>query len=60
MDHRIPSDLRSVALKAKHQAERGRILEALQQTSGNRAKAARMLNISRASLYNKMRTYDLA
>ncbi len=59
MDHRIPSDLRSVARKAKHQAERGRILEALQQTSGNRAKASRMLNISRAGLYNKLRAYGI-
>ena len=53
------SDLRTVAQRAKDQAERSRIREALDQALGNRAKAARMLNISRAGLYNKLRTYDI-
>jgi len=49
-----PADLRTVGRFAAMQAERVRILQALQQTSGNRVKAARLLKISRASLYNKL------
>jgi len=52
-------DLRTVARGAVQQAERARILEALSQVSGNRAGAARLLKISRASLYNKLRTYQI-
>lgn len=53
------SDLRSIARSAAGQAERARIQEALQQSGGNRAQAARTLKISRASLYNKLRSYDI-
>lgn len=56
---RAGHDLRTVARGAVQQAERGRILQALQQTGGNRAKAAKLLKISRASLYNKLRTYEM-
>ena len=52
-------DLRSVARDATRQAERARIVQALSQSSGNRMKAAKLLKISRASLYNKLRTYGL-
>ena len=52
-------DLRTVARGAAQQAERGRILQALQQAGGNRVKAAKLLKISRASLYNKLRVYEL-
>jgi len=52
-------DLRSVARDAVAQAERARILGALMKTDGNRAKAAKLLNISRASLYNKLRDYRI-
>jgi two-component system response regulator AtoC len=52
-------DLRTVARGAASQAERARILQALQQTGSNRAKAAKLLKISRASLYNKLRTYGM-
>ena len=53
-------DLRTVARGATHQAERARILQALQQTGSNRAKAAKLLKISRASLYNKLRAYGMS
>jgi two-component system, NtrC family, response regulator HydG len=53
-------DLRSVSRGAVTQAERARIIQALQQTSDNRAKAAKLLKISRASLYNKLRQYQIA
>ncbi|MBA5870479.1 MAG: Fis family transcriptional regulator, partial [Nitrospira sp. CR2.1] len=53
------ADLRTVGRFAAMQAERVRILQALQQTSGNRVKAARLLKISRASLYNKLHELDI-
>ena len=52
-------DLRAVARGAIRQAERARILQSLQQTGGNRAKAAKLLKVSRASLYNKIRDYQI-
>ena len=52
-------DLRSATRGAVAQAERVRIVEALKKTSGNRARAARLLKISRASLYNKLRLYSI-
>ena len=52
-------DLRTVARGATRQAEHARILQALQQTGNNRAQAAKLLKISRASLYNKLRSYGV-
>jgi two-component system, NtrC family, response regulator HydG len=52
-------DLRSVSRGAATQAERMRIAQALQQAGGNRVKAAKLLKISRASLYNKLRDYNI-
>ncbi len=54
-----PTDLKTVARDAAGQAERQRILEALEQTKGNRAKAAKLLKISRANLYNKLKAYEI-
>lgn len=54
-----PFDLRIVTREATRKAERTKILQALQKAAGNRAKAARILNISRASLYNKLRAYEI-
>jgi two-component system response regulator HydG len=51
--------LRSVSRGAVMQAERMRIVQALQQAGGNRVKAAKLLKISRASLYNKLRDYNI-
>jgi two-component system response regulator AtoC len=50
-------DLRSATRGAVSQAERARILSALEKTRGNRSQAARLLKISRAGLYNKLRSY---
>jgi two-component system response regulator AtoC len=52
-------DLRSVTRQAVEQAERARIIQALSQTGGNRVKAAKLLKISRASLYTKLRVYRI-
>ena len=57
--HLDPADLRTVGREAAKQAERARILQALQQTAGNRMKAARVLKISRASLYNKLHDFGI-
>ena len=53
------ADLRSVSKDAKKQAEKARIIQALRDSYGNRARAAKNLNISRAGLYNKLREYEL-
>ncbi len=53
------ADLRTVGRDAAKQAERARILQALQQMSGNRIKTARLLKISRASLYNKLHEFGI-
>ena len=53
------ADLRSVSKGAKKEAEKARIMQALQDSQGNRAEAAKNLKISRAGLYNKLREYDL-
>ncbi|HXV68942.1 MAG TPA: sigma-54 dependent transcriptional regulator [Nitrospira sp.] len=52
-------DLQSTVREAVSQAERTRIVDALMKTGGNRVKAAKLLKISRASLYNKLRTYSI-
>jgi len=51
--------LRSASRGAVAQAERTRIVDALTKTAGNRLKAAKLLKISRASLYNKLRAYAI-
>lgn len=56
---RQATDLWSVARDAVQQAERARIIQALRQTGGNRVRAAKLLKISRASLYNKLRSYAI-
>ncbi len=57
--HAKDGDLRTIVRNAARQAERARILQVLQQTSGNRVKTARLLKISRASLYNKLRDFGI-
>ncbi len=52
-------DLRSVSRQAVTHAEQARIRQALHQAEGNRVITAKLLNISRASLYNKLRTYQI-
>ncbi len=54
-----PADLWTVGSEAKRRAERERIARALHEADGNRSRAARLLGVSRASLYNKIRIYGL-
>ena len=51
--------LRATSRGAVAQAERARIVDALEKTAGNRLKAAKLLKISRASLYNKLGAYGI-
>jgi two-component system response regulator AtoC len=53
------TDLRSIVRTAAQRTERARIVQALQDAGGNRMKAARLLKISRATLYNKLRDYGI-
>lgn len=52
-----PTDdsLKSVA----NHAERDRILSVLSQTGNNKSKAAKILNIDRKTLYNKLKLFDI-
>lgn len=45
--------------RAAEERERERIVEALSQAGGNKAKAARLLGIHRSTLYEKLRKYGL-
>lgn len=59
-----PSDLASGHLSGtldavRSRAERDRIIDAIQKNRGNKSLAARSLGISRSSLYNKLKRYDL-
>ena len=46
-------------LTDKERAERDRIVEALQQTQGNRTKAAKLLGTSRVTLWKKINRYGI-
>ena len=59
-DKRIESfNLREIGEKAKRDTEIRIIREALRQTEGNKAEAARLLNISYKTLFNKINEYGL-
>ncbi|BCA56338.1 Sensory sigma-54 dependent transcriptional regulator [Nitrospira sp. KM1] len=53
-------DLRSKTRETVKEVERACILQALDSTQGNRTKAAKLLKISRASLYNKLRFHCIS
>jgi two-component system nitrogen regulation response regulator GlnG len=52
--------LKDIADSAAADAERRAISEALQNTSGNKTQAARLLQVDYKTLYNKLKRYGLA
>ncbi len=52
-------ELRMIGKQARQKAEREKILQALSDTHGDKTRAARLLKISRSSLYNKLREYQI-
>ncbi|MDH5428284.1 MAG: sigma-54-dependent Fis family transcriptional regulator, partial [Nitrospirota bacterium] len=52
-------DLTLIGKIARQEAERSRILQALRDAKGDKTRAARLLRISRSSLYNKLRDYSI-
>ncbi|MEO7191573.1 MAG: sigma-54 dependent transcriptional regulator [Vicinamibacterales bacterium] len=58
-DMRTPSAPVSALHEIRHSAERERILQALDQTSGNVSNAARLLGVERTSLHKRIRTLGL-
>ena len=43
----------------KNANEQELILDALEEANGNKSKAARILNVDRKTLYNKLKQYDI-
>lgn len=58
-EERIFHPLREMSDFAIEVVERENIAEAMRKANGNRTKAARLLEISRSTLYNKLRQYGL-
>ena len=52
-------DLTVIGKIARQEAERSQILQALRDAKGDKTRAARLLRISRSSLYNKLRDYSI-
>lgn len=53
------SDLPSLSKAARQAIEKQEILKAIQDTQGDKTRAARRLKISRATLYNKLKAYHI-
>jgi DNA-binding NtrC family response regulator len=54
-----PTSLPQATKKALEAVERQKIIDALHKVNGNRSRAARLLGISRASFYKKLRSYSI-
>ncbi len=54
------NDLNRIGKVARQEAERSQILQALLNAKGDKTRAARLLKISRSSLYNKLRDNNIS
>ena len=54
------NDLNRIGKVARQEAERTQILQVLRDAKGDKTRAARLLSISRSSLYNKLRDYNIS
>ena len=54
-----PVSLPQAARQALEAVERRKIIDALHRVNGNRSHAARLLGISRAAFYKKLRSYAI-
>jgi len=54
-DSKDPTDLKAIA----EMAERNAILDILEKTGNNKSEAAKLLNVDRKTLYNKIRSYNI-
>jgi two-component system response regulator HydG len=54
VQHRGPINLKAAGIDAEYEA----ILQALKKVNFNKSKAAKLLNIDRKTLYNKMKLYN--
>jgi len=52
--------LKSISTQASASMEKNAIISALKKSGGNKKKAAEMLGISRASLYNKLKSFGIS
>jgi two-component system, NtrC family, response regulator HydG len=59
IDARAGRPLKDVLDQTVRSVERDAIVDALQRAEGSPSKAARLLGISRASIYNKIRDYEI-
>jgi transcriptional regulator with PAS, ATPase and Fis domain len=65
IEHLLPAPARVPAAFAAEErtikgVEKALILRVLEESEGNRSRAARVLGVNRATLYNKLRTYGIA
>src|SRR5699024_3623517 len=57
--HETPKRSSSEVLLSKEEYEKQSIIQALEKTNNNKSEAARLLNIARKTLYNKLKQYGL-
>lgn len=55
----LPAPVSGSLRECAKQAERDRIIQALEQAGGNKSKAAKILGIDRSVLYSKLRKYEI-